>query len=171
MNSVNLIGRLTKDVDLRYTQSGLAVGHFSVAIDRPKKDGQDNGADFPNCVAYGKTAENLANYVHRGEMVGVTGCIRTGSYTGKDGRKVYTTDISVASVQFLNSRSSGGQNNGYQNNGNGYQNNGNGYQNNGYQNNGGYQRQSAPNSTNNGNFGQNNAQNLQYNFDENDLPF
>lgn len=164
MNSVNLIGHLTKDVDLRYTQSGLAVGRFSVAIDRPKKDGQDNGADFPNCVAYGKTAENLANYVHKGEMVGVTGCIRTGSYTGKDGRKVYTTDISVASVQFLNSRSSGGQNNVYQNNGNGYQNNG-------YQNNGGYQRQSAPNSTNNGNFSQNNAQNAQYGFDENDLPF
>lgn len=155
MNSVNLIGRLTKDVDLRYTQSGLAVGRFSVAIDRPKKDGQDNGADFPNCVAYGKTAESLANYVHKGEMVGVTGCIRTGSYTNKDGQKVYTTDVSVASVQFLNSRSSSGQNNGYQNNG--YQNNG--YQNNGYQNNGGYQRQSAPNSTNNGNFSQNNAQN------------
>ena len=171
MNSVNLIGRLTKDIDLRYTQSGLAVGRFSVAIDRPKKDGQDNGADFPNCVAYGKTAENLANYVHKGEMVGVTGCIRTGSYENKDGRKVYTTDISVASVQFLNSRSSGDQNNGYQNNGNGYQNNGNCYQNNGNQNNGGYQRQSAPNSTNNGNFGQNNAQNAQYGFDENDLPF
>ena len=178
MNSVNLIGRLTKDVDLRYTQSGLAVGRFSVAIDRPKKDGQDNGADFPNCVAYGKTAENLANYVHRGEMVGVTGCIRTGSYTGKDGRKVYTTDISVASVQFLNSRSSGDQNNGYQNNGNGYQNNGNGYQNNGngyqnngYQNNGGYQQQNTSNSPNNGNFSQNNAQNAQYGFDENDLPF
>lgn len=169
MNSVNLIGRLTKDVDLRYTQSGLAVGRFSVAIDRPKKDGQDNGADFPNCVAYGKTAENLANYVHRGEMVGVTGCIRTGSYTGKDGRKVYTTDISVASVQFLNSRSSGDQNNGYQNNGNGYQNNG--YQNNGYQNNGGYQQQNTSNSPNNGNFSQNNAQNAQYGFDENDLPF
>lgn len=167
MNSVNLIGRLTKDVDLRYTQSGLAVGRFSVAIDRPKKDGQDNGADFPNCVAYGKTAENLANYVHKGEMVGVTGCIRTGSYTGKDGRKVYTTDISVASVQFLNSRSSGGQNNGYQNNG--YQNNG--YQNNGYQNNGGYQQQNTSNSPNNGNFSQNNAQNAQYGFDENDLPF
>lgn len=164
MNSVNLIGRLTKDVDLRYTQTGLAVGHFSVAIDRPKKDGQSNGADFPNCVAYGKTAENLANYVHRGEMVGVTGCIRTGSYTGKDGRKVYTTDISVASVQFLNSRSSGGQNNGYQNNGNGYQNNG-------YQNNGGYQQQNTSNSPNNGNFSQNNAQNAQYGFDENDLPF
>lgn len=180
MNSVNLIGRLTKDVDLRYTQSGLAVGHFSVAIDRPKKDGQDNGADFPNCVAYGKTAENLANYVHRGEMVGVTGCIRTGSYTGKDGRKVYTTDISVASVQFLNPRPNGGQsNNGYQNNGyqNGNQNNG--YQNNnGYRqntsnstNNGGYQQQSTPNLANNGNFSQNNAQNAQYGFDENDLPF
>lgn len=172
MNSVNLIGRLTKDVDLRYTQSGLAVGRFSVAIDRPKKDGQDNGADFPNCVAYGKTAENLANYVHKGEMVGVTGCIRTGSYTGKDGRKVYTTDISVASVQFLNLRSSGGQNNGYQNNG--YQSSGqnnNGYQNNGYQNNGGYQQQNTSNSPNNGNFSQNNAQNAQYGFDENDLPF
>ncbi len=171
MNNVSLIGRLTKDVDLRYTQTGLAVGHFSVAIDRPKKDGQSNGADFPNCVAYGKTAENLANYVHKGEMVGVTGCIRTGSYTKKDGQKVYTTDVAVASVQFLNSRSSGDQNNGYQNNGYGYQNNGYGYQNNGYQNNGGYQRQSAPNSTNNGNFSQNNAQNVQNSFDENDLPF
>lgn len=159
MNNVNLIGRLTKDVDLRYTQSGLAVGRFSVAIDRPKKDGQSNGTDFPNCVAYGKTAENLANYVHKGEMVGVTGCIRTGSYDNKDGRKVYTTDVAVTSVQFLNPRPNGGQNNG------------NGYQNNGYQNNGGYQRQSAPNSTNNGNFSQNNAQNAQYNFDENDLPF
>lgn len=154
MNNVNLIGRLTKDVDLRYTQSGLAVGRFSVAIDRPKKDGQDNGADFPNCVAYGKTAENLANYVHKGGMVGVTGCIRTGSYTKKEGQKVYTTDVAVTSVQFLNPRPNGGQNNGYQNNG--------------YQNNGGYQRQSAPNSTNNGNFSQNNAQ---YGFDENDLPF
>ena len=161
MNNVNLIGRLTKDVDLRYTQSGLAVGRFSVAIDRPKKDGQDNGADFPNCVAYGKTAENLANYVHKGGMVGVTGCIRTGSYTKKEGQKAYTTDVAVTSVQFLNPRPNGGQNNGYQNNGNGYQNNG-------YQNNGGYQRQSAPNSTNNGNFSQNNAQ---YGFDENDLPF
>lgn len=171
MNSVNLIGRLTKDVDLRYTQTGLAVGHFSIAIDRPKKDGQRNGADFPNCVAYGKTAESLANYVHKGEMVGVTGCIRTGSYENKDGRKVYTTDVAVTSIQFLNPRPNGGQNNGYQNNGNGYQNNGYGYQNNGYQNNGGYQRQSAPNSTNNGNFSQNNAQNVQNSFDENDLPF
>ena len=172
MNRVNLIGRLTKDVDLRYTQSGLAVGHFSVAIDRPKKDGQSNGADFPNCVAYGKTAENLANYVHKGEMVGVTGSIRTGSYTKKDGQKVYTTDVAVTSAQFLNPRPIGGQNNnGYQNNGNGYQNNGNGYQNNGYQNNGGYQQQNTSNSPNNGDFSQNNAQNTQYGFDENDLPF
>lgn len=179
MNSVNLIGRLTKDVDLRYTQSGLAVGHFSVAIDRPKKNGQSNGADFPNCVAYGKTAESLANYVHKGEMVGVTGSIRTGSYTKKDGQKVYTTDVAVTSAQFLNPRPNGGQNNngyqngnqnnGYQNNGNGYQNNG--YQNNGYQNNGGYQQQNTSNSPNNGDFSQNNAQNTQYGFDENDLPF
>lgn len=167
MNSVNLIGRLTKDVDLRYTQSGLAVGHFSVAIDRPKKNGQSNGADFPNCVAYGKTAESLANYVHKGEMVGVTGSIRTGSYTKKDGQKVYTTDVAVTSAQFLNPRPNGGQNN------NGYQNNGyqNGNQNNGYQNNNGYQQQSTPNLANNGNFSQNNAQNAQYGFDENDLPF
>ena len=152
MNNVNLIGRLTKDVDLRYTQSGLAVGRFSVAIDRPKKDGQSNGTDFPNCVAYGKTAENLAQYMHKGGLVGVTGHIQTGSYETKDGRKVYTTDVSVTNVQFLDSRSNGGQNNGYQNNG-------------------GYQRQSAPNSTNNGNFNQNNAQNVQNSFDENDLPF
>ena len=145
-----------------------------------KKNGQSNGADFPNCVAYGKTAESLANYVHKGEMVGVTGRIRTGSYDNKDGRKVYTTDVAVTSVQFLNPRPNGGQNNnGYQNNGyqNGNQNNG--YQNNnGYRqntsnstNNGGYQQQSTPNLANNGNFSQNNAQNAQYGFDENDLPF
>lgn len=144
MNSVNLIGRLTKDVDLRYTQSGLAVGRFSVAIDRPKKDGQSNGADFPNCVAYGKTAENLAQYMHKGGLVGVTGHIQTGSYETKDGRKVYTTDVSVTNVQFLDSRSS---------------------------NNNGYQQQSTPNLSNNGNFSQNNAQNVQNSFDENDLPF
>lgn len=162
MNSVSLIGRLTKDVDLRYTKSGLAVGRFSIAIDRPKKDGQSNGADFPNCVAYGKTAETLAQYMHKGGLVGVTGHIQTGSYENKDGRKVYTTDVSVANVQFLDSRSS--NNNGYQNNG--YQ---NGNQNNGYQNNG--YRQNTSNSANNGNFSQNNAQNAQYGFDENDLPF
>ena len=144
MNNVNLIGRLTKDVDLRYTQSGLAVGRFSVAIDRPKKDGQSNGADFPNCVAYGKTAENLAQYMHKGGLVGVTGHIQTGSYETKDGRKVYTTDVSVTNVQFLDSRSS---------------------------NNNGYQQQSTPNLSNNGNFSQNNAQNVQNGFDENDLPF
>lgn len=144
MNNVNLIGRLTKDVDLRYTQSGLAVGRFSVAIDRPKKDGQSNGADFPNCVAYGKTAENLAQYMHKGGLVGVTGHIQTGSYETKDGRKVYTTDVSVTNVQFLDSRSS---------------------------NNNGYQQQSTPNLSNNGNFSQNNAQNVQNSFDENDLPF
>lgn len=144
MNNVNLIGRLTKDVDLRYTQSGLAVGRFSVAIDRPKKDGQSNGTDFPNCVAYGKTAENLAQYMHKGGLVGVTGHIQTGSYETKDGRKVYTTDVSVTNVQFLDSRSS---------------------------NNNGYQQQSTPNLSNNGNFSQNNAQNVQNSFDENDLPF
>lgn len=144
MNNVNLIGRLTKDVDLRYTQSGLAVGRFSVAIDRPKKDGQSNGADFPNCVAYGKTAENLAQYMHKGGLVGVTGHIQTGSYETKDGRKVYTTDVSVTNVQFLDSRSS---------------------------NNNGYQQQSTPNLSNNGNFSQNNVQNVQNSFDENDLPF
>ena len=99
-------------------------------------------------------------------MVGVTGSIRTGSYTKKDGQKVYTTDVAVTSAQFLNPRPNGGQNNG-----NGYQNNGNGYQNNGYQNNGGYQQQNTSNSPNNGDFSQNNAQNTQYGFDENDLPF
>ena len=88
MNNVNLIGRLTKDPQVSYTGQQMAVAKFSIAIDR----GKDKGADYPNIVAFGKTAELAEKWLKKGQMVGVSGHIQTGSYE-KDGRKVYTTDV------------------------------------------------------------------------------
>ena len=101
MNQVIIIGRLTKDVECKYTQDGMAVARFNLAIDRGKdKNGNDRGADFPNCVAFGRTAENLEKFSGKGLRVAVTGHITTGSYE-KDGHKVYTQDITADRVQFI----------------------------------------------------------------------
>lgn len=101
MNQVLLIGRLTKDPDVRYTQSQTAVARFSVAINRGKdKDGKDLGADYPNVVCFGKTAELVEKYLGKGRLVGITGKITTGSYE-KDGKKYYTTDITASHIEFL----------------------------------------------------------------------
>ena len=100
MNDVNLIGRLTRDPEVRYTQNNMAVARFSVAIDR-----MNDGTDFPNIVAFGKTAENCEKYLSKGRQVGITGRIQTGSYE-KDGRKIYTTDVVASRVEFLGSKSS-----------------------------------------------------------------
>lgn len=101
MNSVVLIGRLTRDPEVRYTESQLAVARFSIAINRiPGRDGQDRGADFPNIVVFGKQAENCEKYLAKGRQVAIQGHIQTGSYE-KDGRKVYTTDIIADRVEFL----------------------------------------------------------------------
>ena len=101
MNHVNIIGRLTKDVECKYTQDGMAVARFNLAIDRGKdKNGNDRGADFPSCVAFGRTAENLEKFSGKGLRVAVTGHITTGSYE-KDGHKVYTQDITADRVQFI----------------------------------------------------------------------
>ena len=109
MNQVMLIGRLTKDPEVRYTAtSQLAVARFSVAIDRGKdKNGNDAGADFPNIVCFGKTAELVEKYVRKGQMVGITGRIQTGSYE-KDGQKVYTTEVVADRVEFLSPKGEGG---------------------------------------------------------------
>ena len=102
MNSVNLIGRLTRDPDVKYTTGSepMAVARFSIAIDRYEKNGEQK-ADFPTIVCFGKTAENCERYIHKGSQVGIEGRIQTGSYTNKDGVKVYTTDVIAKKVEFL----------------------------------------------------------------------
>ena len=118
MNSVSLIGRLTRDPEVRYGQaSQTAVARFSIAIDRGRdRDGNDRGADFPNIVCFGKTAELVEKYLGKGRLVGITGRLQTGSYE-KDGRKVYTTEVLADRVEFLDrgDRSEGGSQ-GYGNN-------------------------------------------------------
>ncbi|HPF19412.1 MAG: single-stranded DNA-binding protein [Bacillota bacterium] len=102
MNSVSLIGRLTRDPDIRYgAGSQTAVARFSIAIDRGKdKNGEDRGADFPTIVCFGKTAELVERYLTKGRLVGIQGRIQTGKYE-KDGRTIYTTDILADRVEFL----------------------------------------------------------------------
>lgn len=102
MNSVSLIGRLTKDPEVRYgAESQTAVARFSIAIDRGKdKSGESRGTDFPNIVCFGKTAELVERFVSKGRLVGIQGRIQTGKYE-KDGRTVYTTDVLADRVEFL----------------------------------------------------------------------
>ena len=102
MNSVHIIGRLTKDPQISYiSDTQTAVARFSVAISRGKdKDGNDKGADFPNVVVFGKQAENCERYLSKGKLVGIEGRLQTGSYE-KDGRKVYTTDVIANRVEFV----------------------------------------------------------------------
>ena len=102
MNTVDLIGRLTKDPVVRYTSgSQMAVATFNIAIDRPVKEGAEKKADFPSIVALGKTAENCEKYLKKGRMVAVNGRLQTGSYQNKNGDTVYTTDVLANRVQFL----------------------------------------------------------------------
>jgi len=106
MNKTILIGRSTKDADVRYSQGGAAVARISLAVDRKfKQEGQPT-ADFINCIAFGKTAEVIEKYVTKGTKIAVVGHIQTGSYTNKDGQKVYTTDVIIDEMEFCESRSS-----------------------------------------------------------------
>ena len=108
MNSVHLIGRLTRDVEIRYTSgTQKAVARFTLAVNRRKKD---DGADFISCIAWDKTAEIMDKYLHKGSLIGITGHIQTGSYES-NGRRVYTTDVIVERLDFLESRKSGSQSN------------------------------------------------------------
>ena len=101
MNSVVLIGRLTRDPELRKTQSGQSVCTFTVAVDRiPGKDGTE-GADFPSCVAWGKTAEILTTYAAKGSQIAIRGRLQTRSYEDKEGRKVYVTEVVADQIQLL----------------------------------------------------------------------
>ncbi len=101
MNNVTLIGRLTRDPDVRYTTDGMAVARFSVAIGRPAKADRPKQTDFPNVVVFGKQAENCERFLNKGRLVGIQGRIQTGKYTNKDGATVYTTEVVANNVEFL----------------------------------------------------------------------
>lgn len=118
MNKVILMGRLTKDPEVRYSQgqNQTAVARFSLAVDRKFKRDNEPNADFLNCVAFGKVAEVIERYCGKGSKIMVDGRIQTGSYTNKEGVKVYTTDIVVESMEFC--EKSGAGNNGNSGNGN-----------------------------------------------------
>ena len=102
MNSVVLIGRLTRDPELSYTpNTQTAVAHFSIAVDRPRRNGEDAGADFIRITVFGKQAETCNRYLNKGRQVAVLGRIQTGSYKNRDGVTVYTTDVVADRVEFL----------------------------------------------------------------------
>ena len=107
MNKVQLVGRLTRDPEIRYSQgeNATATARFSVAVNRRFKNSEGNyDADFINCVAFGKSAEFVEKYFKKGMAIGLTGRIQTGSYTNKDGQKVYTTDVVVEETEFVDSK-------------------------------------------------------------------
>ena len=103
MNSVVLIGRLTRDPELSYTPSQTAVCHFSIAVDRPRRNGEDQGADFIRITVWGRQAETCDRYLSKGRQVAVLGRIQTGSYKNREGATVYTTDVVADRVEFLSS--------------------------------------------------------------------
>lgn len=104
MNKCVLIGRLTKDIDLRYTPSGTAVAKFTLAVDRPRRSDSEKETDFIPVVAWGKRAENCANYIGKGSLVAVEGRIQVRTYEAKDGGKRWATEIIAEQVRFLDRR-------------------------------------------------------------------
>lgn len=120
MNKVILMGRLTRDPEVRYSQgdNAMAIARYTLAVDRRfNRGGDENSADFIGCVAFGKSAEFAERYLHKGTKLLVTGRIQTGSYTNKDGVKVYTTDVVVEDQEFAESKNNAGNNDGGYNGG------------------------------------------------------
>ena len=113
MNNVVLIGRLTKDPELKYSQSGKAFSKFTVAVTR---EFNRDEADFINCVAWGKTAETIAEYLRKGKRIGLQGRLQTGSYQNNSGDKVYTVDLMIDKFEFVDNLRSDNQS--YSNNNN-----------------------------------------------------
>lgn len=110
LNRIVLIGRLTKDPELRYTQSGKAVCTFTLAVDRPYLANNGNReADFINIVVWNKTAENCAQYLAKGKLAAVDGRLQIRSYDGQDGQRRYVTEVIADNVQFLSPKSEGSQ--------------------------------------------------------------
>ena len=105
INNVTLVGRLTKDVDLRYTASGTATGTFTLAVNRPFKNAAgEQEADFVQCVIWRKNAENFANFTRKGSLVGITGRIQTRNYENKEGQRVYVTEVVAENFALLESK-------------------------------------------------------------------
>lgn len=105
INSVVLVGRLTRDPELRYTPAGKAVTSFNIAVNRPFTNQQgEREADFISCVIWGRPAESLANYQKKGNLIGVDGRIQTRTYENNEGKTVYVTEVVAESVQFLESK-------------------------------------------------------------------
>lgn len=121
MNKVIIIGRFTRDPEIKYTtgENATATARFSLAVNRRFKNKEGNyDADFINCVAFGKTAEFIEKYFTKGMSIGITGRIQTGSYTNKEGQKVYTTDVVVEETEFVESKNKGTSDNVPNNNAN-----------------------------------------------------
>lgn len=121
MNKVIIIGRFTRDPEIKYTtgENATATARFSLAVNRRFKNKEGNyDADFINCVAFGKTAEFIEKYFTKGMAIGITGRIQTGSYTNKEGQKIYTTDVVVEETEFVESKNKGTSDNVPNNNAN-----------------------------------------------------
>lgn len=118
MNKVILMGRLTKDPDVRYSQGEktTAVARYALAVDRKFKRDGEASADFINCIAFGKNGEFAEKYLRKGTKIVVVGRIQTGSFTNKDGQKVYTTDVVVEEHEFAESKKVSSENSGNTNN-------------------------------------------------------
>lgn len=110
MNKVILIGRLTRDPEVRYSQgeNSMAIARYTLAVDRRRTANAENTADFISCIGFGKTAEFAEKYLRKGIKMAIVGHIQTGSYTNKDGQKVYTTDVVVDEQEFAESKSASG---------------------------------------------------------------
>lgn len=125
LNVSALTGRITKDLDLRYTQAGKAVASFILAVNRPfTNQNGENEADFITCVVWGKTAETMANTLHKGSLIAVEGRIQTRNYENQQGTRVYVTEVVVTTFSFLESKAQSGTR--QQQNGTGTPNNGTG---------------------------------------------
>ena len=110
INNTVLVGRLTKDVELRYTPSNVAVATFTLAVNRTfKNENGDREADFINCVMWRQQAENLANWAKKGALIGITGRIQTRSYDNQQGQRVYVTEVVAETFQLLESKGQGNQ--------------------------------------------------------------
>ena len=110
INNTVLVGRLTKDVELRYTQSNVAVATFTLAVNRTfKNESGEREADFINCVMWRQQAENLANWAKKGALIGITGRIQTRSYDNQQGQRVYVTEVVAENFQLMGSRKEGSQ--------------------------------------------------------------
>ncbi|MDS2748242.1 single-stranded DNA-binding protein [Streptococcus pneumoniae] len=144
INNVVLVGRLTRDAELRYTQSNIAVATFTLAVNRPfKNEAGEREADFINCVIWRQSAENLVNWAKKGSLIGVTGVIQTRSYDNQQGQRVYVTEVVASNFQLLESRNSQQNNQGHQDHHGGYQQQGYSNQGSSFQNGNSYGQQGS----------------------------